>query len=147
MHVHISHIHIWQCYSTPSMSLKRTRRDSWLQTRKMIFSEMDTGVSVWYFKGTNLKTTKTLLLKAVLCFNNIRFPNHFRTNLLHYTASHFRSTQFRKKANLSLDRTFKFRTKERIILSKRLLGITHLSPHNEQVHLPYIAVATNTRAD
>ena len=26
-------------------------------------------------------------------------------------------------------------------------GITHLSPHNEIVHLPYIAVATNTRAD
>ena len=28
-----------------------------------------------------------------------------------------------------------------------LLGITHLFPHNELVHLPYIAVATNTRAD
>ena len=28
-----------------------------------------------------------------------------------------------------------------------LLGITHLTPHNELVHLPYIAVATNTRAD
>ena len=28
-----------------------------------------------------------------------------------------------------------------------LLGITHLCPHNELVHLPYIAVATNTRAD
>ena len=27
------------------------------------------------------------------------------------------------------------------------VGITHLSPHNELVHLPYIAVATNTRAD
>ena len=30
---------------------------------------------------------------------------------------------------------------------KLLLGITHLFPHNELVHLPYIAVATNTRAD
>ena len=29
----------------------------------------------------------------------------------------------------------------------KLLGITHLSPHNELVHLPYIAVAANTRAD
>ena len=28
-----------------------------------------------------------------------------------------------------------------------LLGITHLFPHNELVHLPYIPVATNTRAD
>ena len=28
-----------------------------------------------------------------------------------------------------------------------LLGITHLFPHNELVHLPYIAVATNTRVD
>ena len=28
-----------------------------------------------------------------------------------------------------------------------MLGITHLFPHNEIVHLPYIAVATNTRAD
>ena len=28
-----------------------------------------------------------------------------------------------------------------------LLGITQLFPHNELVHLPYIAVATNTRAD
>ena len=28
-----------------------------------------------------------------------------------------------------------------------MLGITHLFPHNELVHLPYIAVATNTRAD
>ena len=28
-----------------------------------------------------------------------------------------------------------------------VLGITHLFPHNELVHLPYIAVATNTRAD
>ena len=28
-----------------------------------------------------------------------------------------------------------------------LLGITHLFPHNEVVHLPYIAVTTNTRAD
>ena len=27
------------------------------------------------------------------------------------------------------------------------LGITHLYPHNELVHLPYIAVATNTKAD
>ena len=27
-----------------------------------------------------------------------------------------------------------------------LLGITHLSPHNELVHLPYIAIATNTSA-
>ena len=27
-----------------------------------------------------------------------------------------------------------------------LLGITHLSPHNELVHLSYIAVATNTRS-
>ena len=26
----------------------------------------------------------------------------------------------------------------------QMLGITHLSPHNELVHLPYIAVATNT---
>ena len=26
-----------------------------------------------------------------------------------------------------------------------LLGITHLIPHNELVHLPHIAVATNTR--
>ena len=26
-------------------------------------------------------------------------------------------------------------------------GITHLYPHIELVHLPYIAVATNTRAD
>ena len=26
-------------------------------------------------------------------------------------------------------------------------GITHLFPHNELVHLPYIAVATNTRVD
>ena len=25
-----------------------------------------------------------------------------------------------------------------------VLGITHLYPHNELVHLPYIAVATNT---
>ena len=30
---------------------------------------------------------------------------------------------------------------------RKLLGITHLFPHNELVHLPYIAVATNTRAD
>ena len=30
---------------------------------------------------------------------------------------------------------------------QNLLGITHLFPHNELVHLPYIAVATNTRAD
>ena len=28
-----------------------------------------------------------------------------------------------------------------------LLGITKLFPHNELVHLPYIAVATNTKAD
>ena len=28
-----------------------------------------------------------------------------------------------------------------------LLGITHPFPHNELVHLPYIAVATNTRAN
>ena len=28
-----------------------------------------------------------------------------------------------------------------------MLGITHLFPHNELVHLPYIAVAINTRAD
>ena len=28
-----------------------------------------------------------------------------------------------------------------------MLGITHLFPHNELVHLPYIVVATNTRAD
>ena len=28
-----------------------------------------------------------------------------------------------------------------------VLGITHLSPHNELVHLPYVVVATNTRAD
>ena len=28
-----------------------------------------------------------------------------------------------------------------------VLGITHLFLHNELVHLPYIAVATNTRAD
>ena len=28
-----------------------------------------------------------------------------------------------------------------------MLGITQLFPHNELVHLPYIAVATNTRAD
>ena len=27
------------------------------------------------------------------------------------------------------------------------MGITHLFPHNELVLLPYIAVATNTRAD
>ena len=27
-----------------------------------------------------------------------------------------------------------------------MLGITHLFPHNELVHLPHIAVATNTRA-
>ena len=30
---------------------------------------------------------------------------------------------------------------------RRLLGITHLFPHNELAHLPYIGVATNTRAD
>ena len=28
-----------------------------------------------------------------------------------------------------------------------LLGITHLFPHNELVHLPFIAVAIKTRAD
>ena len=28
-----------------------------------------------------------------------------------------------------------------------LLGIIHFFPHNELVYLPYIAVATNTRAD
>ena len=28
-----------------------------------------------------------------------------------------------------------------------VLGITHLFLHNELVHLPYIAVATNTRVD
>ena len=28
-----------------------------------------------------------------------------------------------------------------------MLGITHLFPRNELVHLPYVAVATNTRAD
>ena len=28
-----------------------------------------------------------------------------------------------------------------------MLGITHLFPHNELVNLPYIAVATNSRAD
>ena len=28
-----------------------------------------------------------------------------------------------------------------------MLGITHLFPHNELVHLPYIAIATNTKAD
>ena len=27
-----------------------------------------------------------------------------------------------------------------------MLGITHLFPHNEVVHLPYIAVATNTQS-
>ena len=31
--------------------------------------------------------------------------------------------------------------------AKKVLGITHLFPHNELVHLPYIAVANNTRAD
>ena len=30
------------------------------------------------------------------------------------------------------------------LLVYTLLGITHLSPHNELVNLPYIAVATNT---
>ena len=29
----------------------------------------------------------------------------------------------------------------------KLLDITHLFLHNELVHVPYIAVATNTRAD
>ena len=29
----------------------------------------------------------------------------------------------------------------------KMLSITHLFPHNELVHLPYIAVATNTKAD
>ena len=28
-----------------------------------------------------------------------------------------------------------------------MFGITHLFPHNELVHLPYVAVATNTRVD
>ena len=28
-----------------------------------------------------------------------------------------------------------------------VLSITHLFPHSELVHLPYIAVATNTKAD
>ena len=28
-----------------------------------------------------------------------------------------------------------------------VMGNTHLFPHNELVHLPYIAVANNTRAD
>ena len=32
-------------------------------------------------------------------------------------------------------------------LERSMLGITHLSPYNKLVHLPYIAVATNTRAD
>ena len=30
---------------------------------------------------------------------------------------------------------------------RKVLGITHLFPYNELAHLPYIAVATNTRAD
>ena len=34
-----------------------------------------------------------------------------------------------------------------VSVSDLVLGITHLFPHNELVHLPYIAVATNTRAD
>ena len=33
------------------------------------------------------------------------------------------------------------------IQAKKMWGITHLFPHNELVPLPYIAVATNTRAD
>ena len=32
-------------------------------------------------------------------------------------------------------------------LPSQVLGITHLFPHNEIVHLPYIAVAINSRAD
>ena len=35
---------------------------------------------------------------------------------------------------------------ENKVLTK-VLGITHLFPHNELVYLPYIAVATNTRAE
>ena len=41
---------------------------------------------------------------------------------------------------------FEFIVKKRFC-TLYMLGITYLSPHNELVHLPYIAVATNTRAD
>ena len=45
---------------------------------------------------------------------------------------------------LEVDTIKKAEMKEKIF---KVLGITHLFPHNELVHRPYIAVATNTRVD
>ena len=43
--------------------------------------------------------------------------------------------------------SFKNVLKKLFLHESYMLGITHLFPYNELVHLPYIAVATNTRAD